>query len=263
MINKLLNLFRENQTIDMNMDDSLRITAHKKILRKKEILKYVFKRVHDRFDYLDKKYLIGNGVRVEIGSGVAEMKVNYKDVLSSDVVPNPELDLIIDAMDMNLESNSVRVLFLNNTFHHIPDVTKFFKECERVLIKGGGLIILEPYYGPLARILYKNLFKSESFDISQKSWLQENASAMVGANQAMSYIVFKRDREIFEKEYPRLHIIKSERSKDWLLYLLSGGLNFRQLIPNSLLKLVEGIQFILSPLSPLFAIHHIILIKFE
>jgi hypothetical protein len=55
---------------------------------------------------------------------------------------------------------------------------------------------------------------------------------MEGANQALSYIVFERDRERFERLFPDLEIVEQSWIANYPRYLLSGGLNFRQLLPT-------------------------------
>jgi len=55
---------------------------------------------------------------------------------------------------------------------------------------------------------------------------------MEGANQALSYIVFKRDVHLFLKKYPQLELVEQKVFSNYLRYLLSGGLNFRQILPS-------------------------------
>jgi hypothetical protein len=84
---------------------------------------------------------------------------------------------------------------------------------------------------------------------------------MKGANQALSYVVFFRDRALFESKYPNLKIIHHEVCNNYIKYLLSGGLNFRQIIPNYLIWLVELIEKLLLPFNRFLGLHHIIVIQ--
>ena len=57
-----------------------------------------------------------------------------------------------------------------NCFHHFPDPDRFFTELERVLVPGGGCVLVDPYHGPFARWLYPRLFATEGYDTDQVDW---------------------------------------------------------------------------------------------
>jgi hypothetical protein len=84
---------------------------------------------------------------------------------------------------------------------------------------------------------------------------------MNGANQALSYVVFVRDRKRFETEFPQLEIVSQEPLPNAVGYLLSGGLNFRQLVPDFMTPLVELLERALSPLRRLYALHQVIVLR--
>jgi hypothetical protein len=112
-----------------------------------------------------------------------------------------------------------------------------------------------------AQKMYPNLSNIESFDMMQKGWNNTDTGVMVGANQAKSYIVFVRDRAEFIEKCPGLEIVYQKPLNNYLQYLLSGGLNFRQLAPDFLIPLIKFFEFLLTPVSSLFALHHIIVIR--
>src|SRR5262249_32215524 len=146
----------------------------------------------------------GNGVRVEIGAGACPMRDSFPDVITTDIIPAPHLDRTLNAEAMDLPDQSVRVIYGQHAFHHLPDPEKFFRELRRVLNPGGGAILIEPYWSPIATFMFKRLFAEEHFDTRSASWRTETCGAMTGANQALSYIVFKRDRDRYRKMYPDL-----------------------------------------------------------
>jgi SAM-dependent methyltransferase len=200
---------------------------------------------------------------MEIGAGVAPIRNSYSDVLATDIVPSPGLDRVINAEDMDLEYESVRVLFGQNCFHHFPRPDHFFQELERVLSPGGGVILLEPYYGSFASYIFKRLFKSEGYDKNYPSWETPVIGPMNGANQALSYIVFVRDKSEFQQKYPTLKIVHTELCTNYLKYLVSGGLNFKQLCPDWAIPIISFMQRILSPFNRWLALHHIVMIRKE
>jgi hypothetical protein len=84
---------------------------------------------------------------------------------------------------------------------------------------------------------------------------------MNGANQALSYIVFVRDRAEMERKHPSLKIVYEQRVGNYLKYIISGGLNFRQLLPDSLTGTVSFIEKLVWPFNRWFALHHIVVIR--
>ena len=261
-MSSLIEYLRNPLLDEIDVDGVDRLALHKKILIQKPMLKRVFTEFHHIFQKANNKYLYGEGLGVELGSGIAPMRDSYPEVLATDILPSENLDLVINAEKMEFPDKSIRVLYGQNCFHHFTNPTEFFREAERVLVKGGGIILLEPYYGPFATFIYKRLFKTENFDKSL-GWESPTTGPMNGANQALSYIVFIRDQERFVKENPTLRIVHQGLVGNYLKYLLSGGLNFKKLCPDKLVNLIDILEFIFSPLNKIFALHHIIVIRKE
>lgn len=84
---------------------------------------------------------------------------------------------------------------------------------------------------------------------------------MAGANQALSYIVFKRDLSLFLKKYPQLEVVEQKVLPNYLRYLLSGGLNFRQIIPSFCEPLIKLMELLISPFNSILGLHHSIVIR--
>lgn len=259
----LIELLSDPRVKNMDADGGERLRAHAQILAEKPMLKKVFTQFHHLFDRLDKRFLSGSGERVELGAGVAPIRDSYPDVLATDIVPGPGLDRVLDAESMDFADASVRALFGQNCFHHFPHPTRFFEELERVVPPGGGAILLEPYHGPFATFLFRHMFATEGYDKAYPSWETPVAGPMKGANQALSYIVFVRDRAEFERRFPRLRIVHQQTCGNYLAYLFSGGLNFRPLWPNWAAPLLSLIQLLLSPFNRWLALHHVVVIRKE
>jgi SAM-dependent methyltransferase len=245
----------------MDVDGVSRLDLHRMMLAKKRMLRDVFTEFHHLFKKLDQQFFSGKGAEVELGAGISPMRDSYPNVLATDIVDAPHLDKVINAEAMDLADNSVRTIYGQNCFHHFPHPDKFFFELERVLIPGGGAILLEPYYGLFASFLFKRLFRTEGFDKAFPSWETPVEGPMNGANQALSYIVFIRDRAELERKHPSLKIVHQQLAGNYLKYVISGGLNFRQLLPDSMAGMVSFIEKLLWPFNRWFALHHIIVIK--
>ncbi|MBX3133296.1 MAG: class I SAM-dependent methyltransferase [Gemmatimonadaceae bacterium] len=235
--------------------------AHRRVLLAKPLVQQLFREFYRRCRALDDRLLAGEGLRVEIGSGSGFMCENYPDVITSDVKPLPFVQLVFRGEEMPFRDSSLRALYAINTFHHLQSPRAFFEELNRVLVPGGGAILIEPYYGPFARWLFPRLHASEGFDMDASTW---ESSAVAGpfsdANQALSYIVFKRDRALFEAEFPGLAIVH-ERPHTHLQYLLSGGVNFRQLVPSFLGGALVAAERLLAPIDRWLALQHTIVLR--
>lgn len=247
---------------DTALDGAARLESHARVLRRKPMLDAVFRDFHWLFHSLDKKFFDeGPGLKIEIGAGIAPVRNTFPDVEATDVVPAPHLDRVLDAQAMDLESGAVHALYGQNCFHHFPDPGNFLSEATRVLAPGGGVILIEPYFGPLASLIYPRLFASEDFNKAAPSWCTEQDGPMNGANQALSYIVFFRDRTLFEARFPELQIVHTAPIKNYLRYFLSGGLNFRQLAPNWACGTLRRAEDMLAPAAKWLALHHVIVLR--
>lgn len=259
---KVRNFFQEPRLKGVNPDSDEMIAVHSRILSEKPMMKKVFSEFYDKCISLDKKYFgVSAGKRVEIGAGVSFFKKKYPEILSTDIKKAENLDMVVDAQAMPFENNSIRGIYGINCFHHFPDPDKFFHELERVLERGCGCVLIDPYYGFTARRFYKKIFDSETFDMTQKEWKNDALGFMNGANQALSYIVFKRDQELFEKRYPGLEIVLQRPLNNYLRYLFSGGLNFRQVFPSWFSPVIMFFEGLFYPINSLFALHQIIVIR--
>jgi len=246
----------------IDIDSPEILDAHRKVIADKPLMKKVFERFYDELITGRDNYFSGNGAEIEIGAGVSFFKEKNNAVVTTDIKATPGLDGVLNAQNMNLASDSVKVIYGINCFHHFPSPRMFFSELDRVLNAGGGCMLIEPYHGPFAKQLYANVHKDEHFNPDQESWEhQSKMSFMSGANQALAYIIFVRDKEVFEKEFPGLEIVSTSRINNYLQYLLSGGVNFRQLVPNFMIPLVQMCEYLLTPISHLLALHYMIVIR--
>ena len=246
----------------VDVDSLSRLKSHKTILDRKFMLREVFQEIHRSFIELDRQHFRDTGgIRVELGAGVAPIRDTDPNVLATDVVSSPELDRVLDAQAMDLPASSVHAFYGQNCFHHFPEPARFFEEVIRVVRPGGGFILVEPYHGPFASFLFKRMFSTEGFDKQMPGWNVPMEGPMNGANQALSYIVFNRDKKLFADKYPQLEIVHQAPLSNYLRYLMSGGLNFRQLAPNSFIPVLKGVERLLYPVQRQLALHHLIAVR--
>lgn len=236
--------------------------AHRQGLQRKAILRQLFERFYRECRWMDLRYFEGTpGRRLEIGSGAGIIKTVYADVITSDIKELPFLDLVLRGEAMPFPANSLRAIYAINVFHHLPNPRLFLREIVRVLHPGGGIVFIEPFYGPLARWVFRHLHASEGFDLGAPAWEAVGpVGPMSNANQALSYVVFTRDRKVLEGEFPDLEVV-ADRPHTHLWYLVSGGVNFRQLLPDGCVPLVRLVEQLLTPFNRWLALQHTIVLR--
>jgi hypothetical protein len=72
---------------------------------------------------------------------------------------------------------------------------------------------------------------------------------MLSANQALAWIIFKRDRKRFEELFPEL-IIERVQYLPWISYMAAGGVTRKSLAPRPLLPVLKAIDAVTTPLRP-------------
>ena len=151
-------------------------------------------------------------------------------MITSDIKELPNCDRVIDAKKLPFENETLDGIVMVNVFHHIPDCESFLLEAQRVLKRKGKIAMIEPANCGYSRLIYKN-FHHEPFETEQKDWKFESKGPLSDSNQALPYIVFERDRNIFEQKFHNLKIRNIVHHSP-LAYLISGGLSMRTLIPG-------------------------------
>ena len=166
---------------------------------------------------------------LELGSGGSRLKEFDSRIITSDVSPGIA-ELVVDARKLPFPDASLHGIFLTHVFHHIPDVSLFLHEAERVLVPGGVIGMIDVAATPFARFFFSH-FHPEPFQ-PKLNWVFQQNDSMMDSNQALSWIVFERDLARFQREYPGL-VLEEKRWLPWLPYLLSGGVTRRDLLPNA------------------------------
>lgn len=189
---------------------------------------------------------------IELGSGAGYVKTLRSDVITSDVTPGCA-EIVLDGRKLPFKDGSLRAIFAAHVFHHIPDVEEFFKESCRVLAPGGVISMVEVTHTPFARFFFSKVHP-EPYRADAKTWQFPEGHSMLDSNQALSWIVFFRDRERFESRFPQLRM-ERWAYLPWLSYLLSGGVNLRSFVPGFLTPVIRMADSLLKPLDGVFAIH--------
>jgi len=231
---------------DLDVDGADRVGAHREMLREKPSLKAHFDDWYKEVRKFDNFESYQNFPALEIGAGPSHMDEFIPNIIKSDVIKNSQIDRVEDAMNLTFEDSSLRGVYCTGTLHHISFPSKFFHELDRVLIPGGRFICIEPNNTFPQKILVRLLDHWEYFDTEIDNWNQPHSDVMSSANLVIPWVIFHRDRKIFEKQFPNLKIIKI-RYHSLVLHLLSGGLSFKSMIPSFMIPIVRTVEWLLSP----------------
>lgn len=213
--------------IPHDLDSPERTVYHRQIIRNKFFLKKLY---HEWYSiFMNIKPLLPSGKIVELGSGGGFLKDIDPTVICSDIIDLPSNDLTFSALEMPFENGELSAIFMIDTFHHIPDSALFLKETTRVLQKGGVLMMIEPANTLWGRFIYQN-FHHEPFD-PDGEWTIPSSGPLSGANGALPWIVFERDAKRFGTQFTDLQICSCQYHTP-LRYLISGGVSYKQPVPD-------------------------------
>jgi SAM-dependent methyltransferase len=244
---KIIELLRMPETRCItDLDDPATTLLHSRILQKKPFFKKLYIDFYREFRRAVPDFK--NKVLVELGSGGGFIKEVIPNVITSDILELPNVDRVFSAVNMPFEDNSIDALLMIDVLHHIIDSRAFFKEALRRLKIGGKIVMIEPANTAWSRFIYKN-FHHELFNIKAK-WGLDQSGPLSQGNGAIPWIIFSRDRKIFESEFPSLKILAIHNHTS-VRYLISGGFTLRQLAPSCAYPIIKAIECVLYPFNNL------------
>jgi SAM-dependent methyltransferase len=231
-------LFEHPYTRGLSLDDPRTTAFRQKIIQEKAFLKKLY---FEWYSWLITQIpeVSGNDV-LELGAGGGFLKSLSSNCITSEVFACPGVDLVLDGRSIPFSNCSLRAILMIDVFHHIPDVAKFLAEAERTLLRGGIVAMIEPWMTSWSKFIYR-YFHSEPFDPKAKSWQFPCLGPLSSANGALPWIVFDRDRNIYETRFRGLRL-KSITLDHPFSYLASGGIAFRSIFPSwsfSFLRKIE------------------------
>ena len=209
-------------------EDDPRLTA----LRREIIQRHAFlHRIYAHwYDSLAAALPGGPGAVLELGSGGGFFAERLPGVLPSEIFYLPCVKVVLDGQQLPFAPASLRAIVMVDVLHHLPAVRDFFAEARRCVRPGGVVTMIEPWATRWSRLIYTRLHK-EPFLPEAPRWEFASSGPLSGANGALPWIVFERDRAIFESEFPEWEIT-GIRAMMPFAYLVSGGVSMRPLMPG-------------------------------
>jgi len=232
-----------------SLDAPDRIGEIRAIIEGKPSLKLLYRQTYRRYAQCLAR-APREGIALELGSGGGFAKECLPELLSSDVIPYPGMDLAVDATRLPFPDGALRFIAMTNVFHHIPDAELFLREAERCLLPGGRILIVDQHPGYLCAPVLRYLHH-EPYAPDASEWRFATSGPLSGANGALPWMVFVRDRERFAKLFPGLRLA-GYRPHTPLSYWLCGGLKKWNLLPRPALATVALLERLLLFISPDF-----------
>lgn len=222
------------QTRGLQLDDPITSDLRRGIIEGKPMLRRVYERWYEG---ISSAMPGGDGGVLEIGSGPGFVRKFVPEAIASDVFLLPRLSTVMDARRIPFRTGCLRAILMVNVFHHIPDVEEFLREAARCVRPGGALIMVEPWITTWSKFVFSR-FHHEPIDVSTKTWSFPGTGPLSDANIALPWIVFERDRALFESAFGEWRIEEIEVGMP-LQYLLTGGVGYRAFVPSQLHPVVR------------------------
>ena len=103
--------------------------------------------------------------------------------------------------------------------------------------------MIEPWVTRWSQFVYRHLHHEPFEPIA--SWEPASTGPLSGANSAIPWIIFERDRRQFEQEFPGWRIERITPMMP-LVYVLSGGVSLRSFAPGWSLGAIRGLEHVVA-----------------
>lgn len=220
------NLMAHPLTRGMDLDDPQTTELRRRIVREKVFLRRIYE---EWYTMLAAEVPGGPGDVLELGSGAGFLEEYIPGLITSDVLPG-EGRLVVDARQMPFADGALKAIVMADVLHHIPQPRRFLAEAARCVRPGGVISMIEPWVTPWSRLIYRRLHH-EPFRPAAEQWEFPQSGPLSGANGALPWIMFVRDRAMLEREFPQWRIRWIQPFMP-VRYLVSGGIAMRGLAPG-------------------------------
>lgn len=166
---------------------------------------------------------------LELGAGAGFLDRYVRGLIKTEIFRCPSITAVLDAQVLPFPSASLRAIVMTDVLHHLPQARLFFAEAGRCVRPGGVIAVIEPWVTPWSRIIYTRLHH-EPFRPEADAWEFPARGPLSGANGALPWMLFHRDRTTFEREFPAWRIETIQPLMPFR-YLVSGGVSLRGLTP--------------------------------
>ncbi|HEY2291533.1 MAG TPA: class I SAM-dependent methyltransferase [Thermoanaerobaculia bacterium] len=246
-------------TRGLDIDDPRTTHLRRRILAEKRFLRRIYE---EWYTAIAASLPPGEGPVLELGSGAGFLADFVPRLARSEVFYTPGIDLVLDGQALPFRDRSLRGIAMTNVLHHLPRPLRFFAAAARAVRPGGVVTMIEPWVTSWSRWVYTRLHH-EPFLPEAREWEIPAGGPLSGANGALPWILFQRDRERFEREAPDWRV-RAIAPMMPFRYLVSGGVSLRGLTPAASYPLWKGFERALSPFAGHLAMFaHVVLERRE
>jgi SAM-dependent methyltransferase len=231
-------------TAGLDIDSPSTTELRARIIQSKPFLRRIYAEWYDF--QLSEAAKAPSGPLLELGSGAGFLHALMPATITSDIIRVRGLGVVLDAQALPFAVGSLSTIVMTNVLHHIPDATLFLREAGRCLKSKGRIAMIEPWLTAWSRFVYK-CFHHEPLD-DKAGWKIVGRGPLSAANSALPWIIFQRDRVVFQKEFPQLRVDRVSVYMPFR-YLLAGGISLRSLMPGFLFPVWAAAEGLLLPLN--------------
>lgn len=221
------------------------VSRHRKIWTARPELRSVYQ---DWFNQL-LRYVDGLHPIVEIGSGPGFFKEYFPRLISTDVVPGVYIDVLSDACSLPFRSGTVGAFVMVDVLHHLARPLEFVAEAARTLRPGGRLAMIEPWITGPSYLLYRYFHHEDcSLKVNLRRPFNDLGKTAFDGNAAIPYKLLKQSKA----GLPPLRLIQADPFLG-LPYLATLGFRSARPVPQTLIRIAEACERLLSPVTKLGA----------
>ncbi len=211
----------------LDLDDPYTIEQRRQLIQSKPSLRAIY---GEWYGAISRALPVGDDPVLEVGSGPGFLGEFIPGLITSEILACRGVHIALDATRLPFSARALRAIVMTNVLHHLPQPRRFFADAARCVRPGGAVVMIEPWVSTWSSFVYARLHH-EPFKPDAEGWEFPATGPLSGANEALAWILFARDRVQFEDEFPEWQI-ESIRPGMPFRYLLSGGVSLRSLVPQ-------------------------------
>jgi SAM-dependent methyltransferase len=227
---------------ELDVDDPRTTAMWRELVQRKDFLRQVYQ---EWYSAIASALPAGPGAVLELGSGAGFLAERIPGLVTSDIMHCPGIRAVLDAHTLPFEDGSLRAIVMTDVIHHLPRVEAFLDEASRCVRAGGVVAMVEPWISTWSRFIYHYLHPEPVLPEAH-TWSFESTGPLSGANSALPWIMFERDRQLFTDRFPEWDL-KVCRLEMPFRYLLSGGLSPISLMPGASFGMWRSVEERLRP----------------
>jgi len=221
------------------------VSRHRKIWTARPELRSVYQ------DWFNQLLRCVDGLHpiVEIGSGPGFFKEYFPRLISTDVVPGVYIDVLSDACSLPFRSGTVGAFVMVDVLHHLARPLEFVAEAARTLRPGGRLAMIEPWITGPSYLLYRYFHHEDcSLKVDLRRPFNDLGKTAFDGNAAIPFKLLKQSKA----GVPPLRLIQADPFLG-LPYLATLGFRSARPVPQTLIRIAEACEHLLSPVTKLGA----------